>query len=247
MRCVIQKFGGACLTSKQRLFRVARKLLASRRPTVAVVSARQGATDRLLGQMHGLGGTGPSPALDLLLATGELQSAALLAAAVSQLGGKAMVAPPWLVFQTDGVWGDATIRKVDVRLVRQYMKQGMIPIVPGFLGGAADGAITTLGRGGSDYSAVALGVALGARRVELYKAEVDGVYDADPHTHQGAKRFEDLTHAEALRLAQAGAKVLQAKAAALACNAGIRVVVRPAFARGRGTVIHAARECAGVQ
>jgi aspartate kinase len=244
MRCVIQKFGGACLSSKQRVFRVARKVLASRRPTVVVVSARQGATDRLLGQMHGLGGKGPSPALDLLLATGELQSAALVAAAVSHLGGQAVVVPPWLVFQTDEVWGDATIRKVDVRLVRQHLQRGVIPIVPGFLGSTAEGAITTLGRGGSDYSAVALGVALGARRVELCKAEVDGVYDADPHTHHGAKRFDGLTHTEALRLAQSGAKVLQAKAAALACDAGMLVVVRPAFARGRGTVIHAARECA---
>ena len=112
-----------------------------------------------------------------------------------------------------------------------------MPIVPGFIGGTRDGRVTTLGRGGSDYSAVALGVALHAARVELCKAEVDGVYDADPHKHGHARRFDTLTYEEALRLSRSGAKVLQEKAAALAGRWAIPVLVRPAFAEGRGTLI----------
>ena len=112
-----------------------------------------------------------------------------------------------------------------------------MPIVPGFIGGTCDGRVTTLGRGGSDYSAVALGVALQAARVELCKAEVDGVYEADPHTNGHARRFETLTYTEALRLSRSGAKVLQEKAAALAGRWAIPVLVRPAFAEGRGTMI----------
>jgi aspartate kinase len=112
-----------------------------------------------------------------------------------------------------------------------------VPIVPGFIGATAGGQITTLGRGGSDYSAVALGAALSAVRVELYKAEVDGIYDVDPSTHCEARRYENLTHAQALQLARSGAKVLQAKAAALACRWALPVVVRPAFSEGSGTTI----------
>jgi aspartate kinase len=145
--------------------------------------------------------------------------------------------PPWSVFQTDAVWGNATIEAVHVHAICAALRCGVLPIVPGFIGATAQGHLTTLGRGGSDYSAVALGVALGAERVELYKAEVDGVYNADPHTVPEAQRFEVLTHAEALRLACAGGKVLQAKAAALAYGWSMPVYVRPAFAPGPGTAI----------
>jgi aspartate kinase len=109
--------------------------------------------------------------------------------------------------------------------------------VPGFIGVTSDGRLTTLGRGGSDYTAVALAVALLARRVELCKAEVDGVYDADPHTHPDAQRFDSLTHEEAVRLSRGGAKVLQGKAAELAQRWQIPILVRSTFGQGRGTAI----------
>jgi aspartate kinase len=240
MSCIIQKFGGACFVTQERLCRVAARIGAGAEyPLAVVVSARQGVTDHLARQMHELGESSHTAALDLLLATGELQSAALLAAAVEQRGRRAEVVVPWLVFRTDARFGDAAILEVYQAPVQQLLERDIVPIVPGFIGGTAGGRITTLGRGGSDYSAVALGVALAAVRVELYKAEVDGVYDADPHTHAHARRFDGLTHAEALRLAEAGAKVLQAKAAALACRAALPVLVRPAFGAGRGTAIGA--------
>jgi aspartate kinase len=238
MSCVVRKYGGACFAGRELLLKVARQVLASGdMPLVIVVSARQGVTDQLAGQAHEAGALPGHAARDLLLATGELQTAALLAASVSQLGGRAEVVPPWTVFETNAEFGNATIEKVDVEPVRRWLDRGVVPVVPGFIGRTRDGRVTTLGRGGSDYSAVALGVALGAARVELCKAEVDGVYDADPHTHGHARRFDTLTHAEALRLARSGAKVLQDKAAALAGRWGIPVLVRPAFAAGRGTTI----------
>jgi aspartate kinase len=238
MSCVVRKYGGACFAGRESLLRVARQMLAAGDlPLVIVVSARQGVTDQLAGQAHEAGALSGHAARDLLLATGELQSAALLAASVAQLGGRAEVVPPWTVFETTAEFGNATIEKVDVEPVRRCLDRGVVPVVPGFIGRTRDGRVTTLGRGGSDYSAVALGVALGAERVELCKAEVDGVYDADPHTHGHARRFDTLTHAEALRLARSGAKVLQDKAAALAGRWGIPVLVRPAFAEGRGTTI----------
>jgi aspartate kinase len=243
MSCIVRKYGGACFADRERLLRVARQVLAGGiLPVVIVVSARQGVTDQLSGEAQELGALPSHAARDLLLATGELQSAALLAAAVTQLGGKAEVVPPWTVFETNAEFGNATIEKVEVAAVRRCLARGVVPIVPGFIGGTRDGHVTTLGRGGSDYSAVALGVALQAARVELCKAEVDGIYDADPHTHDGARRFETMTHAEALRLSGSGARVLQAKAAALASHWGIPVQVRPAFAEGRGTTIDSGRE-----
>jgi aspartate kinase len=238
MQCIVQKFGGACFADRERLMRVARRLAAGGDlATVVVVSAQQGVTDQLCSQMKSLGRPKGSPASDLLLATGELQSAALLSAAIEQCGQRAEVLLPWTVFRTDAVFGDATILEVETAAVLDCLRRGVLPIVPGFIGATHDGRLTTLGRGGSDYSAVALGVALRAQRVELCKAEVDGVYDADPNACNAARRFETLTHAEALQLSRAGAKVLQEKAASLAARWALPVLVRPAFADGPGTTI----------
>jgi aspartate kinase len=238
MSCVVLKFGGASVAGHERLHRVARAVAAAGPgPLVVVVSARQGRTDELIADMRALTPNPPPAALDVLQAVGELHSAALLAAAVSRAGRPAEVVPPWGVIGTDAVFGDATIRVVKVRPVRELLARGAVPVVPGFIGATADGRLTTLGRGGSDYTAVALGAALGAWRVELHKAEVDGVYDADPHAHPGARRYDALTHEEAVRLARAGAKVLHHKAAELALRYGVPVVVRAAFGDGPGTAI----------
>jgi aspartate kinase len=236
--CIVRKYGGACFADRDDVLRVARQVLAAAElPTVIIVSARRGVTDQLSRQADDLGAAFDHAARDLLLATGELHSAALLAAAVTRLGGRAEVVLPWSVFETTAEFGNATIEKVEVEPVLRCLGSGAVPIVPGFVGGTYDGRITTLGRGGSDYSAVALGVALNAARVELCKAEVDGVYDFDPHTHSHAHRFDALTHAEALRLSRSGATVIQDKAAALAADWAIPVLVRPAFAEGPGTTI----------
>jgi aspartate kinase len=238
MSPIVLKFGGASVADNERLQRVA-DLIAARRsePIVVVVSAQQGHTDELIDTMQSLTTEAPADALDALKAVGELQSAALLAAAVTAAGCRAEAILPWQVIRTDAVFGDATIQSVYIAPLLERLKRGIVPIVPGFVGVTSDGRLTTLGRGGSDYTAVALGVALLARRVELCKAEVDGVYTADPHTHPEAQRFDALTHEQAVRLARGGAKVLQGKAADLAQRWQIPILIRSTFGKGRGTSI----------
>lgn len=235
---IVLKFGGASVADNDRLHRVA-GLIAARgaESLVIVVSAQQGHTDELIATMHELTSAPPPDALDALKAVGELHSAALLAAAVTAAGCRAEVVLPWQVIRTDALFGDANIQSVYTPPLLDLLKRGIVPIVPGFVGVTSDGRLTTLGRGGSDYTAVALAVALLARRVELCKAEVDGVYDADPHTHPNAQRFELLTHEEAVRLSRGGAKVLQGKAAELAQRWQIPILVRSTFGPGRGTAI----------
>ena len=237
MHRVVMKFGGACFASPERTRRVAERIAHHGALAVVVVSARQGVTDHLLDQMRQVADPRGTQARDMLLATGEMQSAALLAAELLMAGHAAEVIAPWLVFRTDAVHGNATIRDVHTEAVLACLDRGAIPVVPGFIGAADDGSVTTLGRGGSDYSAVALGVALGAARVDLFKAEVDGVYDADPHTTPDARRFGTLSHSQALALATDGARVLQDKAAALALHTKIGLCVRAAFHDGPGTQI----------
>jgi aspartate kinase len=243
MRCVVMKFGGACFGTQERTQQVARRIVdrvaGSGHAAVVVVSAQCGVTDALLEQMRAMGDQRGQQVRDMMLATGEMQSAALLAAELVIAGHAAEVIAPWLLFRTDAAHGDATISAVNADALHACMERGAIPIVPGFIGASVDGAITTLGRGGTDYSAVALGVALQAGCVELYKAEVDGVYDADPHTNPSAKRFRRLNHAQALTLAQSGARVLQAKAAQLALRAKVAIHIRHAFENGPGTAIGA--------
>ena len=140
MSCIVRKYGGACFADRDDLLRVARQVLAAAElPAVIVVSARQGVTDQLSGQADDLGAAPDHAARDLLLATGELQSAALLAAAVAELGGRAEVVPPWSVFETTAEFGNATIETVEVEPVLCCLGRGVVPIVPGFIGGTRDG------------------------------------------------------------------------------------------------------------
>jgi aspartate kinase len=243
MNCVVMKFGGACFSTRASTQRIALKIAARitecGAPAAVVVSARCGVTDALLEQMRSMGEGRGRQVRDMMLATGELQSAALLAAELVIAGHAAEVLAPWGVFHTDARYGDATIDAVHIEAVIACFDRGVIPVVPGFIGGTDDGSITTLGRGGTDYSAVALGLALHAAHVELYKAEVDGVYDADPHTNPAARRLGVLDHHQALQLAQHGAKVLAPKAADLALRGNVAVRIRNAFHDGPGTDIGA--------
>ena len=157
--CIVRRIRGACFADRDSLLRVARQVLAGGElSAVIVVSARQGVTDQLSGQAQELGTNPAHAARDLLLATGELQSAALLAAAVAQLGGQAEVVPPWSVFETTAEFGNATIEKVEVEPVLRCLGAASCQSCPVSSAARRDGRVTTLGRGGSDYSAVALGV-----------------------------------------------------------------------------------------
>ena len=236
MRPIVRKFGGACFEHLHGYKLVAELLAGARESQAVVVSARKGVTEQLLAQVEALGGGGSEYA-DQLVATGELQSAALLLLALGALQVAAELIPAEAVFETDGVSGSATVIAVHTDRVVAVLRRGVIPVVPGFYGAGTTSRIVTFKRGGSDYSAVALGIALGAAHVELCKAEVDGIFDKDPNCDPTARRYSSLSHAHALEIARAGGKVLQADSAELALRANLPLLVRPAFKRGAGTQV----------
>jgi aspartate kinase len=231
---VVRKFGGACFASLDGYRQVAELVAAAVERQVIVVSARKGVTDELLGLVRSVGPS-ESPYADHLVATGEMQSAALLLLALHRRGVAAELVPAEAVFETDGVPGAAAVTTVHGDRILAVLERGAIPVVPGFYGAGTAGRIVTFKRGGSDFSAVALGVALRASWVELCKAEVDGIFDKDPNVDPTAKPFCALSHQHAVDIARAGGKVLQADSAELALKWNLPLLVRPAFKRGGGT------------
>jgi len=236
MPTVVLKFGGTSLASHDDFRRIANRLGDREEDLVVVVSAQAGTTDELTSAMNDLADRPPVHALDALLTTGEQQSAALMAAALTAAGRRAEVVPPWQVFETNGDFGDADIDNVDAAPVRERLRNGIVPVIGGFTGRAPDGRLCTLGRGGSDYTAVALGAVLAAQ-VELCKADTDGIYNCDPNSNPEAVRFETMSHEEAFGLASAGAKVLHDKAAETARDGNVSLWVRNTFEEGPGTRI----------
>lgn len=236
MSISVLKFGGTSLASHEDFHRIAAGLADREEDIVIVVSAQAGMTDQLLSKMRDLTEQPPVHAVDALLTTGEQQSAALMAAALTVTGRRAEVVPPWHIFETNGDFGDADIDAVDIAPIRERLRNSIVPVVGGFTGRAPDGRLCTLGRGGSDYTAVALGAALGAP-VELCKADTDGVYDCDPNTHADARRFDCLSYDEAFDLAAHGARVLHDKAAAAARDGQVELTVRHTFGDRPGTRI----------
>ena len=221
MSVIVQKFGGSSLaTPELREIAASRVIEAVRRgDDVVVVCSALGrapdpyATDSLL-QLAGPSRGGPNR--DLLLACGEMIGSAVFAELLVSLGVPAQAMTGMQAgVRTDDEFGDAEIVEVDPRNVRALLERGVVPVVTGFQGGTRDGAITTLGRGGSDLTAVALGDALGAASVEIY-TDVSGVMTADPRRIAGAHPLDRVTQAEMVELAGNGAKVMQSKAAELA-------------------------------
>jgi len=237
MSTVVVKFGGTSLSCATDFHTIAQRITErDDEDIVVVVSAQAGMTDQLTAAMRDLAERPPVHAMDALLATGEQQSAALMAAALTAAGRRAEVVPPWQIFETNGDFGDADIDEVQIEPVEERLRNRIIPVIGGFTGRAPDGRLCTLGRGGSDYTAVALGAVLDAR-VELCKADTDGIYDCDPNANASATRFESLTHEEAFEIAADGAKVLHDKAARVARDGNVRLWVRNTFADGPGTRI----------
>ena len=245
---VVLKFGGTSLQTTARIRRAARRVairVASGTPVVAVVSARGHATDRILADLARLGRDGrgrrADRETDRALATGEDLSAALFAAALAALGVRAVsLRGAEAGIRTAGGFGAGRIEAVRPRRLRTLLDGGVVPVVSGFQGGRADGEILTLGRGGSDTSAVALAAALGPVSCEIV-TDVPGVCDRDPRRHRRARRIPSLTHAELRGLAERGAKVVHPEAARLAERCGVPLRVysfRAPLADGAwGTVI----------
>ena len=239
MGLVVQKFGGTSVGDVDRLRNVARRVVGTARDgnrVVVCVSAMAGETDRLVALAQDLGEGSPSSReFDVLLATGEQKTVALLAMAIHRLGHGARSLLGWQMgMTTDAAYNRARIRDIDCRQIRAVLDAGAVAVIAGFQGVDSEGNITTLGRGGSDTSAVAVACALQADACEIY-TDVDGVLTADPRLVPDARKLERISYDEMLELASLGAKVLQVRAVKFAMRYGVPIHVRSSFHSGEGT------------
>jgi aspartate kinase len=240
MARLVQKFGGTSVGDPQRIRAVAERVKRaydSGDEVAVVVSAMAGVTDRLCEQVASFGGLADASEDDAVVATGEQVSAGLLAIALHDLGVPARSWQGWqLPVRTDGVHGKARIVTIDTAGVEACLERREVPVVAGFQGLAPDHRITTLGRGGSDTSAVALAAALKAERCDIF-TDVEGVYTCDPRIVARARKLATITFEEMLEMASLGAKVLQTRAVELAMKERVRVQVLSSFADTPGTLV----------
>ncbi len=248
MSLVVQKFGGTSLADEASRESLCSKVAKARQDgdeVVVVVSAmgRLGepyATDTLLDLFSTVPGGVDPQVEDLMLSCGEVISACLIASLLSAKGVKAVPLTAYTAgIKAEGPCGDATVSSVDARVLRSHLDAGQVPVVTGFQGVDAEGNLLTLGRGGSDTTAVAIGAALGADYVDIYK-DVIGVAKADPRVIPDAPYMSFLDYDSMFRLARHGSRVLHDKSASLAQKAGLKLRIRPTFEDGEGTLIAAA-------
>lgn len=245
MALVVQKFGGSSVGSTDRIKNVARRLIASKERgdrVVAVVSAMGDVTDELLDKAREISAAPPEREMDMLLATGEQVTIALLAMAIHAQGHEAMSftgAQAGIV--SDDSHTKARIQEVRADRVMEALEGGAIAIVAGFQGLTPEGEITTLGRGGSDTTAVAVAAGLGADVCEIY-TDVDGVYTADPRIEPAARKIDEISYEEMLEMAATGARVLQLRSVEFARNHGVTIHVRSSFNDNPGTIVREADE-----
>lgn len=237
---MVQKYGGTSLETRERMLAAGRRVAALARQghrMVVVVSAQGDTTDRLVETAKGLNKRGSLREMDALLATGEQQSAALMAMTLGSLGVKALsLTGAQAGILTDNVYGNAQILSIDPNPIRQALEEGNVVVVTGFQGVDALGNITTLGRGGSDTTAVALTAALEADKCQIY-TDVDGIYDRDPRQNPDAIRFSRIGYREMLTLIAHGAQVLHDRSVLLAQEKGIEIEVLSAFTDSPGTIV----------
>ena len=240
MALIVQKFGGTSVGDVDRIRNVARRVTLARaagHDVVVVVSAMAGETDRLIGLAQRMADRPDERELDVILATGEQVSIGLLSLAIHGLGYRARSFTGGQVrIQTDDVHTKARIVSIDAERVRQALGDGEVAIVAGFQGVSAEDEITTLGRGGSDLTAVAMAAALQADVCEIY-TDVDGVYTTDPNIVPEARKLDRISYDEMLELASLGAKVLQTRSVEYAKNYLVPVHVRSSFNDNPGTMV----------
>lgn len=237
---IVQKFGGSSLADAERLRRAAAIALEAKRrgdDVLMVVSAMGESTDELIDLVHKISASPPERELDALLSCGEQQSAALMAIALSSMGAKAISLTGWQAgMYTRGEHGNAEVALCLPCRAVMALKEGYIPVVTGFQGINDSGDITTLGRGGSDTSAVALAAALGAGRCEIY-SDVAGIYTADPRLVQDARHIERMDARDMLILARGGSQVLHAKSVAIALEKGMTLSLLSSFGEAGHTTL----------
>ncbi len=240
MALIVQKYGGTSVGTIERIQAVADKVLetvAQGNQVVVVVSAMSGETDRLLGLANSITTTMPARELDVLLSTGEQVTIALLSMALSQKGQPAVSFTGGQVcIRTDDSHSKARILDIESERVHSKLDAGNVVVIAGFQGIDADGNITTLGRGGSDTTAVAMAAALDADECRIY-TDVDGVYTADPRIVEDAQRLPRITYEEMLEMASLGSKVLQIRSVEFARKYNVNLRVLSSFQDGPGTLI----------
>ncbi|MGB0865858.1 MAG: aspartate kinase [Granulosicoccaceae bacterium] len=240
MSLLVQKFGGTSVANPERIENVARLVGAARdrgHDVVVVVSAMSGETNRLLALASEVSANPSKREMDVLVSTGEQVTIALLSIALHKHGYKARSYTGGQVkVLTDEAHGKARIQRIDDARIRADLEQGNVVVVAGFQGVNESGDITTLGRGGSDTSAVALAAALKADECQIY-TDVDGVYTTDPRVEPKARRLEKITFEEMLEMASLGSKVLQIRSVEFAGKYNVPLRVLSSFAPGEGTLI----------
>ena len=237
---IVKKFGGTSVADKERIFNVANRCIEDYKKghdVVVVLSAMGKQTDVLLDMANDINPNAPKRELDMLLTTGEQTSVALMAMAMHSLGVPSISLNAFQVaMHTTSVAGNAKLIKIDKERIRHELEQRKIVIVTGFQGISKYDDYTTLGRGGSDTTAVALAATLHADACEIY-TDVDGVYTADPRIVEGAKKLDQITYDEMLELASFGAGVLHNRSVEMAKKYGVQLVVRSSLNTTEGTIV----------
>lgn len=237
---IVQKYGGTSLENRERMEAAARRMADLARQghkVVAVVSAQGHTTDRMIAKAAELNRRGSAREMDAYLAAGEQMSAGLMTMAIGALGHPAVSLTGWQAgIHTDGVHGNARILSVDTDRIQKELDRGRIVVVAGFQGIDPEGDITTLGRGGSDTTAVALAAYLKADKCQIF-TDVDGVYDRDPRLYADAIRFGCISYERMLALIENGAQVLHDRSVELAREFLMPVEVLSAFTGAPGTMV----------
>jgi len=240
MTVIVKKFGGTSVGDTTKIKNVAKRIIRTielGHQVVVVVSAMGGSTDRLIALAEEISISPPERELDVLLSTGEQVSIALLAMAVSELGYEAIsLTGNQVGILTDGFYSNARIVSINNARILTELDLGKVVILAGFQGVTIDDEITTLGRGASDTTAVAVAASLGAEQCEIY-TDVDGIFTADPRIVKNARKLNQITHEEMLEMAGLGAKVLHSRSVELAQKFEVPLAVRSSFHQGEGTII----------
>src|SRR5580765_3207546 len=240
MALIVQKYGGTSVGNPERIKNVAARVAkyhAKGEQIVVVVSAMSGVTDNLITLARQIMALPSEREMDVLLATGEQTTIALTAMALHALDIQAVsLTGAQAGILTDGVHTKAKIQNITPKRIHQYLDSGSVVIVAGFQGQTPDGHITTLGRGGSDLTAIALAAALKADLCQIY-TDVDGVYTADPRIVPGAQKLPEISYDEMLELASLGAKVMQSRSVEFAKKFGVIFEVRSSLNENPGTIV----------
>ncbi len=237
---IVQKYGGSSVANAERVFNVAKRIMRTRmegNDVVVVLSAHGKTTDGLIAKAKEINAKPSRREMDMLLSTGEQQSVALMAMAISAIGGRAVSLNAAQVgIETTNTYSNARIRHINTERIENELDEGSIVLVTGFQGVNAIGDTTTLGRGGSDTSAVALAAALNADMCEIY-TDVEGVYTADPRVVPDAVKLDEISYDEMLELASLGAKVLHSRSVEVAKKYNVKLVVRSSMSEAEGTEV----------